>query len=120
MKIAVPIIDNEHIDEHFGRCESYLLFTISDTNEIIAEENLPSEQGCGCKSNIANVLVQKGVSVMLAGNIGSGAINVLNRAGIRVIRGCKEKPREAVKRYVNGEITDNGQICTQHENCSHD
>ena len=29
-----------------------------------------------------------GVSLMLAGNMGSGAVNVLNSQGIDVVRGC--------------------------------
>ena len=35
MKIAVPVTKENQIDSHFGHCESYGVFTISDKNEII-------------------------------------------------------------------------------------
>ena len=88
MKIAVPVTSDNQIDSHFGHCESYGVFTISDKNEIIEMKNVGSPEGCGCKSDIASVLASDGVSVMLAGGIGGGAINVLNNSGIEVIRGC--------------------------------
>lgn len=120
MKIAVPVISSELIDDHFGHCAFYRVYTVSDNNEIVLEEIINSEQGCGCKSNIASVLAEKGVTLMLAGGIGGGAINVLKNAGITVVRGCKGNPKEAVKQYIAGSLTDNGLTCVQHEECDHE
>ena len=88
MKIAVPLTKENQIDDHFGHCESYGIYTLSTDKKIENKEVLESEQGCGCKSNIASTLATKGVKVILAGGIGNGAINVLNKSGIEVIRGC--------------------------------
>lgn len=88
MKIAVPTRGNV-IDDHFGHCEFYTLFTVDDAKNITDTETLPSPQGCGCKSNIASVLKEKGVSVMLAGSMGDGALKVLTDQNIKVLRGCK-------------------------------
>jgi predicted Fe-Mo cluster-binding NifX family protein len=125
-KIALPITKDNKIDDHFGHCEFYGIYTISDENTITDVQTLKSEQGCGCKSNIASVLSQNGVSIMLAGGIGNGAINVLNHNGIDVIRGCSGYAENLVKQYINGEITDSGSSCSAHENhhenghnCSH-
>ena len=115
MKIAVPVTSNNQIDSHFGHCEFYNVFTISENKEIVQVQTLKSEQGCGCKSNIAGILAQNGVTVMLAGGIGGGAINVLHSAGIQVVRGCSGKPDEVVKEYIGGFITDSGVSCKQHE-----
>jgi predicted Fe-Mo cluster-binding NifX family protein len=116
MKIAVPVTEDYQIDEHFGHCEYYGIYTISEKNEITNVEKLESVQGCGCKSNIASVLYEKGVTIMLAGGIGGGAINVLNNAGIEVVRGCSGNATEIVKLYVEGSINDSGSSCQQHEN----
>jgi len=86
MKVAVPTRGN-NVDDHFGHCEAYTIFNIEETQKVISSELLPSPQGCGCKSNIATVLKNKGVSVMLAGNMGNGAFNVLRNQGIEVFRG---------------------------------
>jgi predicted Fe-Mo cluster-binding NifX family protein len=115
MKIAVPVTKNNQIDDHFGHCEFYKVFTISENQEIVKEETIESVQGCGCKSNIAGVLAEMGVSVMLAGGIGGGAINVLNNSGIEVIRGCSGNSAEVVKSYISGLITDSGESCKTHE-----
>ena len=83
-------------------------------------------RGCGCKSDIASVLASDGVTVMLAGGIGGGAINVLNNSGIEVIRGCSGDAAEVVKLYISGLVKDSGSSCHQHEahkqdghQCSH-
>lgn len=119
MKIAVPVTEDNQIDSHFGHCASYNVFTISGKNEIVEMNNLDSPQGCGCKSNIAAVLASEGVSVMLAGGIGVGAINVLNNSGIQVIRGCSGNPADVVKLYLAGLVKDSGSSCQQHESHNH-
>ena len=115
MKIAVPVTKENQIDGHFGHCESYGVYTITEKKEIAGVENVKSPQGCGCKSNIASVLADDGVSVMLAGGIGGGAINVLNNSGIEVIRGCSGDADEVVKLYLKGLVEDSGSSCHQHE-----
>src|SRR5664280_1166670 len=115
MKIAVPVTSDNQIDGHFGHCESYGVFTISDKNEIVEIKSVGSPEGCGCKSDIASVLASDGVSVMLAGGIGGGAINVLNSSGIEVIQGCSGNATEIVKQYLSGLVEDSGSSCHQHE-----
>jgi predicted Fe-Mo cluster-binding NifX family protein len=115
MKIAVPVNNENQIDGHFGHCESYNVFTVSEKNEITGVKNVESPQGCGCKSDIASVLASDGVTVMLAGGIGGGAINVLNSCGIEVIRGCSGNATEVVKLFLAGSVEDSGSSCQQHE-----
>jgi predicted Fe-Mo cluster-binding NifX family protein len=126
MKIAVPVTRENLIDSHFGHCESYNVFTISEKNEINDVKNIESPEGCGCKSDIASVLASDGVTIMLAGGIGGGAINVLNSCGIEVIRGCSGNATEVVKLFLAGSVEDSGSSCQQHEahhqdghQCSH-
>ena len=115
MKIAVPITKENNIDSHFGHCESYQVFTISDKKEIKNIKKVESPQGCGCKSDIASQLASDGVSIMLAGGIGGGAINVLNNSGIEVIRGCSGDATDVVKLYLSGLVEDSGSSCHHHE-----
>ena len=115
MKIAIPTRNNQ-VDEHFGHCESYTIFTIGEGNTIVSVESIPSPQGCGCKSNIASILKEKGVTVMLAGNMGGGALNVLNKQGIRVFRGTTGDVRKLTEAYLQGNISDSGIGCESHEN----
>lgn len=115
MKIAVPVTSSNQIDNHFGHCEFYAIYTIGADGQIAEMNTIPSTQGCGCKSNIAGVLADDGVTLMLAGGIGGGAIQVLNHAGIDVIRGCEGDANEIVKQYLMGSVADSGESCHQHE-----
>jgi predicted Fe-Mo cluster-binding NifX family protein len=115
MKIALPSRENQ-IDDHFGHCEYFTVFTIdNDTKEIIASENVPSPAGCGCKSNIAQTLSQMGVKVMLAGNMGEGAVRVLNNCGIQVVRGCSGNIKAVALKWLEGSLIDSGDCCHEHE-----
>ena len=121
-KIAIPVDQNNQIEDHFGQCEFYEIYSVVERNKIAEVEILESEQGCGCKSNIASVLAENGVTVMLAGGIGQGAINVLNQCNIEVVRGCAGTTKEIVKQYLEGAVLDSGETCdhTHHDHqCSH-
>lgn len=121
MKLAIPTKGNV-IDDHFGHCEAYTIVTVDANQQVAKTELLPSPQGCGCKSNIAAILQQKGVSIMLAGNMGNGALNVLNNHGIRVYRGCSGDVMQVVNNYLVNGIEDSGVGCEHHADghvCSH-
>lgn len=115
MKIAVPVHSNNMIDNHFGHCKYYKIFSISDENKIIGELIHPSTEGCGCKSNIASELAEENVNIMLAGGIGRGAVNKLNSFNIEVIRNCQGDVNKLVERYLAGEVIDGGENCATHE-----
>ena len=124
MKIAVPTKENNQIDAHFGHCEFYTIFLVSDQNEIISETILESPKGCGCKSNIAYDLAQMDVRIMLAGGIGDGAVNKLASQNIQVVRNCKGDVHQLVEEYLAGNIQDGGSNCASHSHeeghfCSH-
>ena len=117
MKIAVPTRGGV-VDNHFGHCDHYTIFTVND-GEVKMKEILPSPQGCGCKSGVVFVLRQKGVQVMLAGNIGEGATNVLESNEIKVIRGCSGDIDKLVSDYLAGNVVDNGELCNHHDCGNH-
>lgn len=124
MKIAVPIRKDNQIDEHFGHCEFFGVYTISESNEITETKTIESHQGCGCKSNIAEKLAENGVGLILLGGAGDGAINILNKSGINVIRGCSGDANTAVKNYISGKLMDSGSSCGHHDHehghsCNH-
>lgn len=115
INIAVPVDINNQIENHFGHCDHYEIFTVSNENKIVKIQTLETVQGCGCKSNIANILAENGITIMLASSIGDGAINVLNQCNIEVIRGCTGETKEIVNKYLKGKIIDSGESCLHHE-----
>lgn len=120
MKVAVPTRDNR-VDDHFGHCDHYTIYTI-ENKQIINTETLPSPEGCGCKSGIAAELQNIGVEVMLAGNMGEGAKKKLEAHGIRVIRGCAGSVDVVIGGFLAGAIMDSGLGCAGHSGehqCGH-
>lgn len=118
MKIAVPT-RNGVVDSHFGHCAYYTIFDVADNNQVVGVSTLASPEGCGCKSNIAFEMQQMGITLMLAGNIGQGAVNKLGSCGIDVIKGCEGNVETLVNNYLAGNIHDNPQVCNHHDCESH-
>ena len=118
IKIAIPTSGNL-VDSHFGHCEMYTVISADDNLNVTGTEILPSPHGCGCKSDIADQLASDGVTHMLAGGIGDGAMNVLNGRGINVIRGCSGDATEVVKLFLSGLVEDSGTGCNHTEGHHH-
>lgn len=119
MKIALPSRGNQ-IDDHFGHCEYFTVFTVDTANKEITDSQIvPSPSGCGCKSNIASILAEMGVKVMLAGNMGEGAVRVLNNSGIEVLRGCSGEVKTVASKWLEGSLKDSGDSCHAHEHGCH-
>ena len=118
--ISMPVNEQNLIEGHFGQCNSYLVYTVDDNNDIRDTQTINAQEGCGCKSNIASVLSERGVTVMLAGNMGAGAVNVLQSWGIEVIRGCAGEPRQVLDAFLKNQIVDSNETCHAHERACHE
>jgi predicted DNA-binding protein (UPF0251 family)/predicted Fe-Mo cluster-binding NifX family protein len=113
MKVAVPARDGL-VDAHFGHCEHFMVYSLDKEKKIVAEEKIDSPEGCGCKSNIAGILARTGVTHMVAGNMGEGAVHVLQAHGIDVVRGASGNARSAAERFAAGTLADSGEPCAGH------
>ena len=118
MNIAVPF-HNGYVNEHFGHSDQFAVYTIDQNNQIINRDLITADEGCACKSEIGALLAREGVTIMLVGNIGAGAIHHLYTEGIEIVRGCAGKAEEAVNLYLKGELRDGGQTCTEHHGHDH-
>ncbi len=117
MKIALPT-KGGMVDSHFGHCESFTIYTVSDGG-ITSVETLPVQQGCGCKSGLAATLRGMGVETVLAETMGEGAKHKLAEQGISMVCGCTGNAETAVNDYLAGKITDSGSTCFGTHGCGH-
>jgi predicted DNA-binding protein (UPF0251 family)/predicted Fe-Mo cluster-binding NifX family protein len=118
MKIAVPSRDGL-IDEHFGHCKEFQVFRV-EGKTLVSEQTIASPESCGCKSGVAGDLAAAGVTHMVAGNMGEGAVRVLSSHGMTVVRGASGDAKAAAQAYVNGELADTGVGCAGHEAAGHE
>jgi predicted Fe-Mo cluster-binding NifX family protein len=113
MKVAVPARGGL-VDDHFGHCKEFLVFAVSADGSLKDEATIPSLDGCGCKSGIASVLAKVGVTHLVAGSMGEGAVHVLGAQGIEVIRGASGDARKAALAFATGRLHDSGVGCAAH------
>ena len=118
MKIAVPS-RNGLVDEHFGHCKEFLVYSY-ENGVLIDAPTIPSLEGCGCKSGVAGELAKAGVSHLVAGNMGEGAVRVLGAHGIKVLRGASGQARAAAEAFAKGSLSDSGLGCAGHGEPGHE
>jgi len=86
----------------------------------VFNQTVSSPANCGCKSDIAQTLAEMGVKMMLAGNMGQGAVNVLNHCGIDVLRGCSGDVKTVAVGWLAGKLKDSGIACDLHAHGCHE
>jgi len=106
MRIAIsatgPTLDAE-VDPRFGRCP-YFVIVDPDTMQFEALENSSAMQAGGAGISTGQMIASKGVQVVLTGNCGPNAYQVLSAAGIQVITGVSGKIQDAIQAYKSGQF----------------
>lgn len=107
MKIAVSSQGKEitsDIDPRFGRA-GYFLIIDSDSMEFQVLENrqnLDLPQGAGIQAG--KTIADAGADILITGNCGPKAFQVLSAAGVDVIVGAKGTVKDAVSQYREGKL----------------
>ena len=110
MKIAVTY-DNGNVFQHFGRTEFFKVYDVED-NKVISSEVIGSN-GVG-HGDLAGLLSDRSVDVLICGGIGGGAQQALADAGVELIAGAEAVTHQAVKAYLKGELISTGANCDHH------
>jgi len=110
MRYAVPV-SGGMVSTHFGHCEQFALFDVDEERrEITGKELIPSP---GHQPGLLpEWLAEQGVSVVIAGGMGSRAQSLFNQNHIGVVIGALEgDPEKAVLNYLNGTLATEDNIC---------
>ncbi len=106
MKIAISATGADleaEVDPRFGRC-SYFIIVDPDTMKFESFENPSVAAGGGAGISTAQIIAGKGVQVVLTGNCGPNAYQVLSAAGVKVIIGVSGKVGDAIQDYKAGRL----------------
>ena len=106
MKIAVSAMGtdlNDQVDPRFGRCQ-YFIIVDSDTLEFEAVENpnIGAAGGAGIQSG--QLMAEKGIQLILTGNVGPNAFQTLSAAGVQMVTGVTGTVKEAIQRFNSGQL----------------
>jgi len=110
MKICVSATAgdlNAQVDPRVGRCQ-YFVIVDSETMafEAMANEAIAAPGGAGIQA--AQTMVNKGVDVIISGNIGPNAFQVLSTAGVKIATGAYGTVQEATEMYKSGKLGETG------------
>ena len=95
---------DSQVDPRFGRCP-YFLIVDSETEKFEAVENTAGQAARGAGISAAQVIANKGVGAVIAGNFGPNAVNVLSTSKIKIFGGVSGiTAKEAIKKYKAGEL----------------
>lgn len=111
MKIAVAS-ENDKVTGHFGHCSHFNLYE-TENNQITKHTCIPNP---GHKPGfLPKFLHEHGVSVIISGGMGGGAVDICKEKGIQVITGASGEAEAAVKAYLAGTLKSNGKVCSEHQ-----
>ena len=105
MKIAIPAKGEtlkDELDPRFGRAPYFL---IVDSETMIAEvitNDASKSHGAGIAS--ATAVVNAGADVLIAGNLGPKAFEVIKAAGIDLFLGAEGRVSGVIAKYKRGEL----------------
>lgn len=108
MRVAItsagPTPDSR-LDPRFGRCPYFVLADMGDTaTHFAGVRNASASRAGGAGTRSAQLLIDKGIQVVLTGDCGPKATRALAAAGIDVIGGCAGTVDEVVDQFRSGKL----------------
>jgi len=108
MRIAATTLKggiDDIITPQFGRAATFTIVDYDgEAKNVEVIENRAASQASGAGIAASQTLVDKKVDVVLTGNVGPNAMNVLRAAGIKIYAAAGLKVKDAIEKYVKGEL----------------
>lgn len=107
--VAIPSVRPGGLDAkrsaHFGACDVFTLVSIEagQVRDVKTIANV-QEQGVDCEAPV-DVLLKQKVDTLLVNNLGREPFHALLGAGVKVYLGEGLVVREAVHKFMNGELS---------------
>ncbi|ABK14351.1 MAG: NifB/NifX family molybdenum-iron cluster-binding protein [Methanothrix sp.] len=91
------------VDPRFGRCPFFVVVDLDSMSESSMQNTAAGAAG-GAGIQAAQLVSQLGASVLITGNVGPNAMQVLSSAGIEIYQSQGGTVRDAVERFRRGEL----------------
>jgi len=110
MRYAVPV-SGGMVAMHFGHCEQFALFDVDEARNVIAGKEIVDSPGHQ-PGLLPEWLAEQGVSVVIAGGMGSRAQNLFRENRINVVINVLESdPEKVVLDYIGGKLEVGDDVC---------
>lgn len=115
-RVAV-VLSGGMVSAHFGQAEQVMIVDVVDGK--ISSRELVDAPPHDC-SALPNLFREKGVTNVIAGGMGAGAVSNLDRAGITVYAGISGSPEDALGMFLAGRLPRGEAVCGGGEGHGHD
>lgn len=92
------------MDPRFGRCEGFILFDTEDKSTLYlpndSQRNLA--QGAGIKT--AKMIVDEGAEVLITGQLGPNAAQVMGKTGVKIYACSRGTVEEAIQALSQNKL----------------
>jgi len=94
---------NAFVDPRFGRCAYFIIIDV-ETMKFEALPNPSAHSMTGAGIQAAQFIANKGVDVVITGQVGPNAYQALSAAGVKIITGSFGRVKEVIEKYKNGKL----------------
>lgn len=110
MRIGVAAESAEGVEakvaRHFGRCPYYVILKadeekVKEPVKVIPNPYATAHEECG---QVPSFLKEQGIDVIIAGGMGPRAVGFFDQFGIQVVTGAVDRVKEAIDRFLKGEL----------------
>ena len=110
MRYAIPVSGGV-LSPHFGHCEQFALIDVDEAKKQIVKKEMVNSPGHE-PGMLPRWLAENGVSLVIAGGMGSRAQELFQQNNIGVIIGITESdPEKAVLSRLHGTLATGANIC---------
>lgn len=93
-----------NVSARFGRAQHFLVVDKDgNLDEVISNPGIGAQRGAGVQA--AQAIVDKGVEVLITGNIGPNAFSALQTAGVKIFLASGIKAEDAFKKWNSNELS---------------
>jgi len=107
-KVAVPLAGGR-LTNHFGHCEQFAILNVQNGEIRDRQVHTPPVHEPGV---LPRWLGEMQVDLIIAGGMGSRALQLFDQQNIKVVTGAPNlTPEELVQNYVSGKLVTGGNVC---------
>ena len=114
MVICVSVDDKKSVDKRFGRCDEFAIYD-SVSKETSYVENIGKSQSNGAGIKAAKQVIDLKADVLISGKIGPNAFEVLEGAGIKVLKADSAN----LQSVIDSAVTKNLEVLSDASGKSH-
>lgn len=117
MRIAFPTTDKNTVDEHFGHCRYFAIYTVEDKDIVNTEFVNAPEHAPGV---MPRFLGEQKATTIITGGMGAMAIRLFKEQDIDVILGANGTIESNLNEFLKGDLSSKGTPCDHNHEDGHD